>query len=144
MFFKLRYAIFRPIKQNPEKKATVIVTVFYSIFPIASRIISPPPCFCLLLFRHCSNARKKKTYNMLIVLSNFLHISSLQSYIFFAKVSLLIFPCPHRTHLKFLCRWRNHTQFQRVSFVDGETTHNFKEFLMRLVRNSFAIVNMFG
>ena len=91
---KWRNAIFRPIKHNPERNATIIITVSFSIFLIASRIISPPPCFCFLLSHHCSNTRKKR-------ICWFFHLSSLQPYIFFAKVSLLIFPCPHGAHFKF-------------------------------------------
>ena len=69
MFGKWGNAIFRPIKHNPERNATIIITVSFSIFLIASRIISPPPCFCFLLSHHCSNTRKKK--NMLIFPSFF-------------------------------------------------------------------------
>ena len=55
--------VFRSIKHNPEKNATIIVTTFFFI-----NLISPPlPWFPFLLFPHSNDARKK-TYIMLIVL----------------------------------------------------------------------------
>ena len=59
MFCKWRNDIFRSIKHNPEWNATIIITRFFSIFLTASRIVSLPPCFCILHFHHSSNARKK-------------------------------------------------------------------------------------
>ena len=66
IFFKWRSAILRSSKDNPERNATIIVTVFFSIFLTASQIISFPPCFCFLF---SSIAVMHETYNMLIVLS---------------------------------------------------------------------------
>ena len=106
---KWRNAIFRPIKHNPERNATIIITVFFSIFLIASRIISPPPCFCLLLSHHCSNARKKKEY---VDFSIFLLCSHLFSLLKFRCLFSLVLT-EHTWN--FLYWWRNHKQFQWIS-----------------------------
>ena len=44
MFFKWRNAILRPTKHNSKRNGTII-TILFSLFLTASRIISPPPCF---------------------------------------------------------------------------------------------------
>ena len=127
MFFKWRNAILRPTKHNSERNATIITSLF-SLFLTASRIISPPPCVCFLLFHHSSNARKKTKNKICSFSSKAFYIFLLCSHVF----SLLKF----LMHITLTA----HTW----SFLtNGETTNDFKKFLMRLLRNSLAALNMF-
>ena len=125
MFCKWRNAIFRPIKYNPERNATIVTTRFFYVFLTAPESFLLFPAFAFLFSTITVMPQKKYTICSLSFKS--FSVFLLWSHIF----SLLKVP----VHIALTAHTSNF-------LINGANTNDFKEFLMRLLRNSFVALNM--